>query len=384
MALAESSCEVLVVGAGPTGLVLALWLNRLGVKVRIVDRLPAAAPYSRALGVQARTLEFYAQMDLAASVVAAGRQVEAANLWVAGRRVAHAPLGPMGTGISPYPYVLIYPQDAHERLLEDRLRAAGVAVDRGVELAAFSETADGIAAELRHAGGRVETCAARYLAGCDGAHSRVREGLGAAFDGGAYAHLFYVADVDGSGEAMNGELQVGLDRDDFMAIFPLPGSGRARLVGTVRPDAGRAGVPLAWEDVNQRVRAWMPVEVARVNWFSTYHVHHRVAQSFRGGGAFLLGDAAHVHSPVGAQGMNTGIGDAVNLAWKLAAVLHGGAAPWLLDTFDTERRAFARELVETTDRIFAAATSDRLLARFTRMELLPHLLAPVLSQTPTR
>ena len=145
------------------------------------------------------------------------------------------------------------------------------------------------------------------------------------FAGGTYAHLFYVADVEVSGAAMNGDVHVALDTTDFLAVFPLKGEGRARLIGTVRDDAERQNENLAWNDVSKRVIEWMHIDVKRVNWFSTYRVHHRVADHFRKGRVFLLGDAAHIHSPVGGQGMNTGIGDAVNLAWKLAAVLRGRA-----------------------------------------------------------
>ena len=157
---------------------------------------------------------------------------------------------------------------------------------------------------------------------------------------------------------MNGELHVALDTSDFLAVFPLKEDGRARLIGTVRADAEHRHENLSWDDVSTRVIEWMRIDVERVNWFSTYHVHHRVADRFRKGRAFLLGDAAHIHSPVGGQGMNTGIGDAVNLAWKLAAVVHGRADASLLDSYEPERIAFARRLVATTDRAFTGVTSD--------------------------
>ncbi|MGH9394872.1 MAG: FAD-dependent monooxygenase, partial [Terriglobales bacterium] len=195
-------CDVLIIGAGPTGMVLALWLARLGIAVRLVEKLAEPTAHSRAVGVQARTLEFYAQLGFAEAVVAAGRQVPAFNLWVARRRVGRARLGMLGAGLSPFPFVLIYPQDAHEQLLAEQLRAAGVEIERAVELVDFSLDGDGVQARLRHGDGRLETCAARYLAGCDGAHSCVRDGLGIAFSGGEYAHLFYVADVNGSGAAL--------------------------------------------------------------------------------------------------------------------------------------------------------------------------------------
>ena len=368
--------QVLIVGAGPTGLVLAIWLRRLGIQVRIVDKVAEPGTTSRALGVQARTLEFYRQIGLADSVVAAGRKVSAANLWVAGRRVARAVFGAMGAGISPYPYAFIFPQDEHERLLIDRLSDDGVTVERETEFIDFEERSDHVVARLKRADGRLDTCEAAFVAGCDGAHSPVRETLSIGFAGGTYEHLFYVADVEAGGPVMNGDLHVGLDRTDFLAVFPLKDSSRARLVGTMRDevDAADRHEDLTWEDVSRRVIEWMHIDVKHVNWFSTYHVHHRVADHFRDGRAFLLGDAAHVHSPVGAQGMNTGIGDAVNLAWKLAAVLHQRADDRILDTYEPERIAFARRLVATTDRAFTGVTSSTTTARALRLGVTPLLL----------
>src|SRR6202158_1578552 len=369
--------DVLIIGAGPTGLVLALWLTRLGVRVRIVDKTAEPGTTSRALAVQARTLELYRQIGLADAVVERGLKAGAANLWVAGRQVARAVFGDMGAGLSPFPYALIFPQDEHERLLIDRLAEAGIEVERRTELLGFEDATGRVRARLKRPDGAPEACEAAYIAGCDGAHSTVREALGICFPGGTYAHLFYVADVEASGTAMNGEVHVGLDTTDFLAVFPLKGEGHARLVGTVREEVEHQRDDLRWSDVSQRVIEWMHIVVARVNWFSTYRVHHRVADRFRKGCAFLLGDAAHIHSPVGGQGMNTGIGDAVNLAWKLAHVLHGRASASLLDSYEPERIAFARRLVATTDQAFTGVTSRGAIARLVRLDIVP-LFIPLL------
>src|SRR5262245_39116666 len=226
--------QALIVGAGPTGLVMAVWLTRLRVAVRIVDKTAAPGTTSRALAVQARTLEFYDQIGLADTLIARGREVSAANLWVAGRRTARAVLGDMGAGISPHAYAFIFPQDEHERLLIDRLSDAGVSVERETELAGFEEREGRIIARLRRADGRVDSCDAAFVAGCDGAHSTVRETLSIGFPGGTYEHLFYVADVEARGVVMNGDIHVALDPQDFLAVFPLKDSGRVRLVGTVQ------------------------------------------------------------------------------------------------------------------------------------------------------
>jgi FAD binding domain len=253
-----------------------------------------------------------------------------------------------------------------------------------MELVAFEETASGVRASLKDAEGRASTCEAVFLAGCDGAHSAVREALGIGFPGGTYNHLFYVADVDARGAVMNGELHGALDTTDFLLVFPLKNDGRARLIGTVRTDAERQRDDLTWDDVSRRVIEWLRIDVQRVNWFSTYRVHHRVADRFRESRAFLLGDAAHIHSPVGGQGMNTGIGDAVNLAWKIADVVRGRADASILDTYESERIAFARRLVATTDRVFTGVTSDGVVARSVRLNIVPAIAPAVFAFTKTR
>jgi 2-polyprenyl-6-methoxyphenol hydroxylase-like FAD-dependent oxidoreductase len=374
--------DVLIVGAGPTGLVLALWLTSLGVRVLIVDRTAEPGTTSRALVVQARTLEFYSQVGIADAVVERGRKAAAVHLWASGEDVARLVFGDMGAGFSPFPYPLIFPQDEHERLLVSRLAAAGVEVARQTELAGLEEAEGHILARLKRPDGTSETCRAAYIAGCDGAHSPTREALKIPFRGGEYSHVFYVADVEGGGPVMNGEVHVGLDGTDFLAVFPLKDEGRARLVGTLRDEAEHQRENLTWNDVSTRVLQWMRIDVKRVNWFSTYRVHHRVAEHFRQGRAFLLGDAAHIHSPVGGQGMNTGIGDAVNLAWKLAAVLQGHAGASLLDSYEPERMAFARRLVATTDRAFTGVTSPGGFARLVRLHIVP-LVMPLLFHFPS-
>jgi 2-polyprenyl-6-methoxyphenol hydroxylase-like FAD-dependent oxidoreductase len=375
--------DVLIVGAGPTGLVLALWLTRLGVRVRIIDKTSEPGTTSRALAVQARTLEFYSQIGIAEAVVERGRKGIAANLWVAGKNVARAVFGDIGVGLSPFPYPLLFPQDEHERLLIGHLGEAGVQVERQTELLDFEDAGANVLASLKRPDGTRETCKAAYIAGCDGAHSTVRGQLKIEFPGGVYSHLFYVADVEAGGAAMNGEVHVALDTTEFLAVFPLQGQGRARLVGTMRTEIEQRE-NLSWNDVSQRVIEWMRVDVKRVNWFSTYRVHHRVADQFRKQHAFLLGDAAHIHSPVGGQGMNTGIGDAVNLAWKLAAVVHGRAEASLLDSYEPERIAFARRLVATTDRAFTGVTSSGAIARLMRLHIVPFLIPFIFASKTAR
>ena len=370
---------VLIAGAGPTGLVLALWLTKLGVKVRIIDKTAEPGTTSRALAVQARTLELYHQVGLDDAVVAGGVKIRNLNLWVKGRRAARVPLERTGEGLTPYAFALVFPQDAHERLLIERLGELGIQIERQTELLRFTQHDRGVTATLRRRDGTEEACEAAYLAGCDGASSTVRGQLGIGFPGGTYTGLFYVADVVATGEAVDGDLNVDIEDADFILLFPLKGKGHVRLVGTVRdlPEADHG--KLSFEDVRGKAIEQLKLNIEKVNWFSSYRVHHRVALRFRDRRAFLLGDAAHIHSPVGGQGMNTGIGDAVNLAWKIAAVLKDSAPENLLDTYEPERIPFARRLVATTDRGFTLVTSRGGFASVVRTRIVP-LLVPLLSR----
>ena len=290
---------------------------------------------------------------------------------------AHVVFGDMGADLSPFPYALIYPQDEHERLLIDRLAEAGVRVERQTELVAFEETAAVCApasnapmAPPRHARLPISPAATARTQPCARA---CRSAFRA-----ARTTIFSTSPTSTrAAPVMNGELHGALDTTDFLLVFPLKDDGRARLIGTVRTDAEHQHDDLSWNDVSQRVIEWMRIDVERVHWFSTYRVHHRVADQFRKGRTFLLGDAAHIHSPVGGQGMNTGIGDAVNLAWKIADVVHGRADSSLLDSYEPERIAFARRLVATTDQAFTGVTSDGAIARRVRLNIVP-AVAPAL------
>jgi len=377
-------CDVLIIGAGPTGLVLALWLTKLGVEVRIVDKTAEPGTTSRALAVQARTLELYQQLDLADRVVEHGHKVPAVNLWVRGERASRIPFATVGEDLTAYPFLEIFPQDQHERLLIARLEQLGGGVERQTEMVRFTDQGDRVVASLRGPDGHDEDCETSYLAGCDGARSLVRETLGTGFPGGTYRQVFYVADVEAAGPPLDGELHADLDEADFLAVFPLAGAGRARLIGTVRDERADRADTLKFEDVSRRAIDHLKIQIEKVNWFSTYHVHHRVTDHFRKGRVFLLGDAAHIHSPAGGQGMNTGIGDAINLAWKLATVLAERAPGSLLDSYEAERIGFARRLVATTDRVFSFATAEGRIADIIRTRVAPVIFPKVVGLEPVR
>src|SRR5665213_564544 len=275
-----SNVTVLIAGAGPVGLALAVELTRWGVPCRIVEKAEAATPYSKALVVWPRTLEHFATAGCAAEFLDAGRPITRAEIRAGTRRIARIDF----TGIeTPYPYALFVPQSETERLLEEYLGRLGVTVERRIELTGFTPGPDSVVATLRRADGGAEHVAADYLIGCDGAHSAVRHGLGMEFSG-----------VSEQGVWMLGDLQ-------------LRGPG-----GLTAHD---------------------PV------WLSLFHINERKVADYRRGRVFLAGDAAHIHSPAGGQGMNTGIQDSVNLAWKLALVSRGHARPVLLATYSPERSA---------------------------------------------
>jgi 2-polyprenyl-6-methoxyphenol hydroxylase-like FAD-dependent oxidoreductase len=362
--------QVLIVGAGPTGLVLALWLSRFGVTVRIIDKAPAAGTTSRAMVVHARCLEFYRQLGIAEAVIEAGEKATLLDGHLDRKLIARIPFGDFGEGLSRYPFMLVLPQDVHEHLLEDELKRAGVSVERNCELLDFEQTTDHVLARLGTARGE-DNARFEYLCGCDGAHSSVREKCGISFPGGTYEQVFFVADAVVTGRMADDNVHFAFTDREMLGVFPLKRRESWRLIGIVPRNVTKDVHAIGYDDVADQVRHTTGLEALRVNWFSTYHVHHRVAGEFRKGRAFLLGDAAHIHSPAGGQGMNTGIGDASNLGWKLVAVLQGRAAATLLESYPAERIAIAYRIVRSTDRIFSFQVSPSWAMRMARRWLIP-------------
>lgn len=359
---------------------LANQLARRGVRAMIIDRHAGPARETRALGVQARTMEIYAQLGVVERALELGKQGTGANVWANGRWAARLPLGEIGRAATPYSYLFILGQDDNERILGERLRTLGNEVQWSTELTAISQHPDHAIATLKQPDGTVRELKCEWVAGCDGAHSAVRELNDIGFPGAPYEHVFYVADVEATGTMVAGEVNAYLVKEGFLLFFPMRGTDHWRIVG-ILPDAlaGRDGErrDVSFEDVLPAVRsaAGPALEFRKSSWFSTYRIHHRAAARFREGRCFLLGDAAHIHSPVGAQGMNTGLQDAYNLAWKLALVLHGKAEVRLLQSYEAERIPIARRLLETTDRGFRLAVSDRPLARLVRTHVAARVAA---------
>ncbi len=372
----SADTDVLVVGAGPTGLMLANQLARRGVGAVLIDRHPGPSVQTKALGVQARTLEIYAQLGIAAQALELGERASGANLWVQGRRTARVPLGDIGRDLSPYPFLLVLGQDDNERLLAAALRERGLEVRWRTELVGLEQGADEVRSTLRQADGSTRELRARWVAGCDGAHSAVRSLNRIGFPGAPYEHVFFIADTAATGSMVPGELNVYFWDDGFHLFFPLPGRDHWRVVGILpgplrgRDDLEFAGVA---PSINEHVGAALVFRGCR--WFSVYRIHHRRAERFRDRRCFVLGDAAHVHSPVGAQGMNTGLQDAYNLGWKLALVAAGRAADALLDSYQAERLPVAERLLRTTDQAFSLVVSDRWLGKILRTRVLAKIVA---------
>jgi 2-polyprenyl-6-methoxyphenol hydroxylase-like FAD-dependent oxidoreductase len=358
---------------------LALWLKKAGVEFRIIDRAEEPGTASRAIAVQTRTLEFYRQLGLANELIAAGVLVEDLKLRRKGKVVARIPIGAIGQGVSPFPYLLFYPQDLHEKLLTEHLDKLGVHVERPYELQALRQSAEGVTAMVRTPQG-TETIFADYVCGCDGSHSAVRRGAGIGFPGGDYSQVFFVADVEAEGAMAEKGVQASLSEKDFCITMPVRQAGTVRLTGIVPPEK-ETETHLTFEDVADSVRENTGLKIKKVSWFSSYHVHHRVAEKFRDARIFLAGDAGHIHSPAGGQGMNTGIVDAVNLAWKLAAVVQGHADSKILETYNTERLAFAKRLVATTDRAFQVIASRSWFGSIWRAYIMPEFFG-VLTRIP--
>lgn len=366
--------DVLIVGAGPTGLSLANQLARYGVDFAIVDKREGTTPHSKAIGVQARTLEIYEQMEIADKLIAQGSHAEKARLVSGGEVRGEIDLRNIGKGMSPFPFLLIVEQGLHETLLYDHLRSYGVDVKWQSKLESFTHDETSVSAQIVCKEVRDEI-SARYIVGCDGAHSPVRHSLGLKFEGATFERLFYVADVELDWEFSHDALHVNLGDETLTAFFPMVGTRRWRIVGTFPEGHEKDPSEILFDEIEQQVTqdTELKFDIIKVNWSSVYKVHSRSVESFSMGRCFLAGDAAHIHTPAGAQGMNTGIQDGYNLAWKLAQVLKYGSPNSLLESYNEERLPNAKRLLSTTDRVFDLAASDEWFTSFVRKNVFPYV-----------
>ena len=374
--MTELEAEVLIVGAGPTGLMLANQLVRRGVRVQIIDRHAGPSLQTRALGVQARTLEIYAKLGIVDRALELGKRGTGATLWAQGRKMGRVPLSERGQDATPFPYILILGQDDNEKIMGENLNKLGAKVRWNTELVGLDQNAGDVTATLKLADGTSQSLRVPWVAGCDGARSAVRELSGITFPGAPYEHVFFVADVEMTGRMAPEEVNVYLWQDGFHLFFPMRGQDRWRVIG-ILPKPFRDKDGLVFEDLVPAIQkeAGTALDFRNCLWFSTYRIHHRAAARFRDRRCFLLGDAAHVHSPMGGQGMNTGLQDAYNLGWKLALVVPGRADATLLDSYEQERMPVARQLLRTTDRAFQLVVSDSWIAGLFRTRIMARVVA---------
>ncbi|WP_432146287.1 FAD-dependent monooxygenase [Streptomyces sp. bgisy084] len=360
--------DVLVVGAGPVGLTASCELRRRGVRCRIVDRLPAPQPFAKAVGIQPRTLEIWDLMGVARQVLEAAAPLRGQLIYVNGAEQARIELT-LPPDV-PYRFAAL-PQYATERILAERLAREGTHVERGTELVSFAQDADEVRACLALPSGAQEWIRTRFLLGCDGAHSAVRKGLGLSFEGGSFPEEYMLGDVEVDWELPHGYAVRALHQsdgrtDDLLVCIPLPGRNRYRMSMLVPPELALPQPPHE-EEVAHGLEAGpapglphiqavldrlapQPTRASSLRWSSVFRISHRLVDCYGAGRVFVAGDAAHIHPPTGAQGMNTGIQDAYNLAWKVALAVRSAASDGLLGSYDTERRPVGEEVVRRTVR----------------------------------
>ncbi len=346
---------VLIAGAGPVGLTLANELVRRGVAVRIVDKAAARTDKSKALVLWSRSLELFDDAGYVEPFLSAGMPAHGAQISTGDEVVARVSLDSVD---SRFPYALMIPQSETERILEERLAAQGVTVERSVELTAFADDGLSVEATLKKADGASETPDVDWLVGCDGAHSAVRHGLGFAFEGSTQESQWALADGHISGLAPNDRLHIFWHRDGILAFFPIVGD-RWRVVadlGLATGGAQQADPTLAEINALLAHRGSPSFAMSAPVWLAAFRINERKVRDYRKGRVFLAGDAAHIHSPAGGQGMNTGMQDAFNLAWKLALVIGGGAKASLLDSYSPERTAVGDRVLRNAGRLTEAAT----------------------------
>ncbi|SEA20691.1 FAD-dependent monooxygenase [Paraburkholderia sartisoli] len=381
---------VLIVGAGPTGLAAAMSLARARIPVRLIDRASQPAPHSRAIGIQARTLELLEQHRIVEPFLELGHRARAANLYSNGQRRARLDFDPLQTR---YPYLLFIDQSITERLLAGHLETLGVKIERGVEMTGFAQGSAGLSATLRRADGHVETLHPSYLIAADGAHSGVRHRLGVSFSGKTFQQTFLLADVEADVDWPDDEFHIFASGEGLAGMFPM-GEERYRLIadhplqpfqpheamsmnGEAPPPSEIPSTPPSLDEctaiIGRRVRH--PVTLKSLNWSSYFHLNSRMVGQLRAERVFLAGDAAHVHSPAGAQGMNTGIQEAFNLGWKLARVLSGEAPDRLLDTYHLERHPIERDVLRQTSFVTQLAEADHGPLKMLRERVMPVLSA---------
>ncbi|MBV9488610.1 MAG: FAD-dependent monooxygenase [Verrucomicrobia bacterium] len=388
----RQASDVVIVGAGPTGLMAAALLTRCGLTVRILDKNESPAQESRAFGVQAKSLELFLNIGLAEEFLNRGQIVTGAQIFVDGRQAAELNLDDIGRTDTPYSFIMMVPQRETEAILIDDLRRFGIEVERRVEVTSFEQSGEGVVVHAKEKSGKDVEVRGAYLIGADGAHSIVRKTLKLSFEGAPYPQTFLLADCEIVWPLDYGHVKLFFRGHDFAICLPLRGKAVGRVIAneatkhsgtaTARSAEATTAEPASLEEVQAALREASRVEVTLQNpsWVTRYRLHHRGVNRYGVGRVFVAGDAAHIHSPAGGQGMNTGLQDAANLAWKLALVHKGGAPAALLDTYHAERWPVGQKVLQYTDKVFTGATSQSGWVIGLRDRLLP-VVAGTLSRS---
>jgi len=357
--------QVLIVGAGPVGLTMASELARYGVPVRIVDKAAHRTDKSKAIVLWSRTLELLERAGCVEAFIAAGHKVDAANIVASDKLVGHIDLS---TVDSPYRYALMLPQSDTERLLEDYLATHGVVVERGVEAVSFVAGDNIVTTVLRDTQNREETVVTDWLIGCDGAHSIVRHGLGLSFEGDTLKSDWLLADGHMTGYPFpESEMVTYWHQSGVLVVFPIS-PGRYRVIADLGPSEGDEPASPTLEEIQAVITQRGPPGLVMFDpiWLAAFRINERKVSDYRSGRVFVAGDAAHIHSPAGGQGMNTGMQDAFNLAWKLALVCRLAGSPGLLDSYSVERSAVGEQVLKAAGRLTAVAVIKNPAAQLVR------------------
>lgn len=351
---------------------MASELARNGVKCRIIDKAAAPATTSRALAIFPRTLEMFQMMGMSESVIEAGHQLNGVAIYDRSGQIGHIGFSSLP---SRYRFAINLPQGETERLLADHLGGFGIVVDREKELVALSQSATAVQTVIRNSGGLEERLESGWVVGCDGAHSSVRHLLNLPFEGGAYPETFLLADVKIEGPLDHIHIHLFLTGEGIVGVFPFRGDRCRIIVNTQTEAEGQPVGDLRLDEIQAIVesRTNSGIRLTDPVWLSRFRISHRKISDFRVGRVFLAGDSAHIHSPAGGQGMNTGIQDAVNLAWKLALVVRKKSLDSLLDSYNEEREPVAKMVLSLTDSLTRVATLQGALGQQLRNALLPIL-----------
>jgi 2-polyprenyl-6-methoxyphenol hydroxylase-like FAD-dependent oxidoreductase len=389
-----TSVDVLVVGAGPTGLMLASTLHAFGVRLRIVDRLIDRAHESRALVVHARSLEILRDLGVVETILRRGNTSARVAVHPSATKTFVVPFDDIGAVDTEFPFILFISQAETEAVLSEHLASVGQRVDRGVEVTSLVPDDIGVKCTLRRLDGGEERLHATFVVGCDGAHSFVRKAAGIPFKGDAYPQTFVLGDVEVDGAIVPNALNLFFGENGVAAFFPLGRPRTWRMIAVAPPEVGAqvnpTDRPQLTLDELQRiadVSVPIPLKLRDPDWLANFRLHHRQAEHYRAERFFLAGDAAHVHSPAGGQGMNTGLQDAWNLGWKLALALRGIGGRRLLDSYEAERLPVGKFLLRYTDRLFAQfarVAKAGLIARIIRAAFVRILLPRAMSSPKRR